>query len=236
MIRSDKFGEDKKYLENIKVEVYGGGSYYIPEKKTIKFGEEEYADIKAHLHEYSHAIVDEKYKIWDEITKPFYEKYLETLETIINDVCEEMHERKREKWNEARKLYDIYDKINPIKKVEKEFEEQCLKEWYYYKGFYDILNELSRKIAERFEKYGYKVKEFVNVFLEIKGLDELVAHAIAEQTLGSGDFYQGLYLFEGSLTIYKIREEIKKNGYPSVTDKLFLDRVKYAKRLLEDIM
>ena len=233
------FGEDKKYLKNIKVKIVADDDIefpcYRPKEETIyiKKGVSKNLDVIAH--EQSHAIVDKKYKIWEEITSTFCEKYEDEYNMIVETVTDEIWDYIEKKFHEAgEKLFRINEDKIP---TQTQFEKKCIVNIYCYRDFYKSLNKLSRKVAERFkEEYGDRVGQFVCLVQEIQGLDELLAHAVGEQVLG-GDaiFYKGYYLFGGSATIYKLWEMLKKKGYPYVTDMLFSQRVKKAKELVKKI-
>ncbi|HIP66908.1 MAG TPA: hypothetical protein EYH09_02180 [Candidatus Nanopusillus sp.] len=154
---------------------------------------------------------------------------------IVETVTDEIWGYIEKKFHEADgRLFRINEDKIP---AQTQFEKECIIDIYCYRDFYKSLNKLSRKVAERFkEKYGDKAGEFVCLVQEIQGLDELLAHAVGGQVLG-GDaiFYKGYYLFGGSATIYKLREMLNEKGYSYVTDILFSQRVKRAKKLIGEI-
>ena len=105
--------------------------------------------------------------------------------------------------------------------------------------FFKLLNKVLMNVAKKFkEEYGNKVGKFVRLYHKIIGLDELLAHAVGGQVLGGDAIYyacKGCYLFRGSATIYDIRIALEKEGYSSVSDRLFRKRIVMAKELIKKI-
>ena len=269
------FGEDAKYLKNVKIKITDCKknqyfSYvparYICETKTIEVCKDALTSLrgttlrKIIAHEQSHAIIDIKYGIWDNIIYPFSKKYGEKYNSIARKIAKEMKGKLEKDYKEADKRLTelIIMKLQPESSEEYIITEKVVKDMlrdfnqvedrkrikivnlnmYCYKNIFDTINEISKRVEKEFrKKYGNRAGELVHLIHEIEGLDELLAYAVSGEGLDEGIIDRGIcYLFNGTITVYAIRKMLEDKGYPCVSNALFSRRVKRARSLIDEIL
>lgn len=261
------FGKDTKYLTDVKIKIIDCKinshfpyilARYNSREKTIEVCKYTVLFVNGNklrkiiAHEQSHAIVDRKYRIWEDILNPFYKKYEDVYSSILKSVVEEMKEKLNRNYKKAVDgLEELIEKAQPesieeyiiIKKVLRSilkdisFAKSVHMNMHCYGDLFDTINEISRKVVKRFRKeYGDKAGEIVRLIHEIRGLDEILAHAVEKKGLDIGVLNAGVcYLFAGTLTVYIFWKMLKEKGYPYVTDTFILPLVKRAKKLIKEI-
>ena len=242
MIPYFDFGEDSKYLKDVKIEfVYSSkmpidnaAGCYVPEERKIYIDERFSEDKDIIAHEQSHAISDIKFRIREEIESIIIKKYKNVCEDILGDILDRMQDTIKKKVDEAEeKLRRLGKEKDSIP-----FEEKCLLYARIHSSLIRLHNKILMYLEKELEKmYGNKVREFIHLYHEIRGADELLARAVGRRAMGTvcTELYVGFYLFEGSITIYRIWKMLNEMGYPEVSNKLLYKRVKRAKELVEKI-
>lgn len=241
MIPYFDFGEDSKYLKDVKIEfVYSSkmpidnaAGCYMPEERKIYIDERFSEDKDIIAHEQSHAISYIKFRIREEIESIIIKKYKNVCEDILGDILDRMQDTIKKKVDEAEeKLRRLGKEKDSIP-----FEEKCLLYARIHSSLIRLHNKILMYLEKELEKmYGNKVREFIHLYHEIRGADELLAHAVEREVMNTGyTVYYVLYLFEGSITIYRIWKMLNEMGYPEVSNKLLYKRVKRAKELVEKI-
>lgn len=268
------FGEDSKYLKNVKIKIIDckKNPYfsYVPARyncktKTIEVCEHALTSLRGNTlrkiiaHEQSHAIVDIKYGIWDNIINPFLKKYREKYDSIARKIAKEMKGKLEKAYKEANKrLTKLTMKLQPESQEENIIARKVVKgmlrdfnqvedrklikivylNMYCYKNIFDTINEISKRVEKEFRKEcGDKVGELVHLIHEIEGLNELLAYAVSGEGLDDGIINTGIcYLFNGTITVYAIWKILKDKGYPLIANALFSRRVRRAKSLIDEIL
>lgn len=235
------FGNNVEYFSSLTIEKSGkvGKSAFVPDENNIELKE---TDVDKNIleHELHHALIENKYDILG-LERDFLKRFgvrKEDISKIHKLANKELHN----------KFFEAYDFFNAKgrevmeSKIEEKLKKKGMteKEIRYAVDYYQTqkLLEVQREYREFIlsnmdRKFGKEAAEAQKVLFDIKGMDEIIGHALSDTPFGLDLVeYKFVNIQDGSKNVFKMKEKIKEEGYSAVIEKFIGKKVEILEKKL----